>query len=175
MRKLAPAVLAILLGAAIAARAQEPSPTPKRGLFSHLFHPFAGSGKVPQYRNAKLNGLALSMQLPAEPIKLSEMRQLPVTIRLTNRGNHAIELDFPTDDRIDIYLHDAAGKIVTRWSDNRAFEPTPASVLINPNEHVEYAETIATRDLAPGRVFTVEVTVPAYPELDAKRKLLAAP
>ena len=48
-------------------------------------------------------------------------------------------------------------------------------MLINPSEHVEYSETIATRELTPGRVFTVEVTMPAYSELDARRKSLTAP
>jgi hypothetical protein len=79
------------------------------------------------------------------------------------------------EQRIEILLHDSAGNIVTRWSDNRAFAEQVASVLINPNEHIEYSETIATRDLAPNKVFTVEVTVPAFPELDTKRKSLTAP
>ena len=166
-----PLVAALLLGIATSfASAQE-----KRGLLGRLFHPFSSSEKLPQYRNPKLRGLVLSLQLPAEPVKLSEMRQLPVTIHLTNRGTRAIELSFPTDQRIEILLHDAAGRVVTRWSDNRAFETTPATILINPNEHLEYSETIATRDLAPGKVFTVEATVPAYPELDTKRKSIAAP
>ena len=65
--------------------------------------------------------------------------------------------------------------MVTRWSENREFEERPANLLINPNEHVEYSETIATRELVPGKVFTVEVTVPAYPELDAQRKSIAMP
>ena len=103
------------------------------------------------------------------------MRQLPVTVHLANRGDKAVELSFPTDQRIEILLHDAAGRVVTRWSDNRAFQPTPATILVNPGEHLEYVETIATRELSPGRVFTVEVTVPAYPELDAQRKSIAAP
>jgi len=86
-----------------------------------------------------------------------------------------VELNFPSEQRIEILLHDSSGRVVTRWSENRAFADTRATVLINPNEHVDYSETIATRELAPGRVFTVEVTVPAYPELDARRKSLAAP
>ncbi len=64
---------------------------------------------------------------------------------------------------------------MTRWSDNRAFENKPSTLLINPGEHVEYSETIATRELEAGKVFAVEVTVPAYPELDAQRKGIAAP
>ncbi len=150
-------------------------PASKRGFLGRLLHPFSSSEKVPEYRNPKLRGLLLSVQLPADLVKLSEVRQLPVTVRLTNRGERAVELSFPTEQRIDIYLHDAAGRIVTRWSDNRAFAADPASILVNPNEHLEYSETIATRELSPGKVFTVEAVVPAYPELDAKRKSIAAP
>ena len=164
----------ILLAMTLAVFAQESSPQ-KRSWLGRVFHPFGSSQRLPQYKDARLRGLVLEAQLPPGPVKLSETRQLPVNISLTNRGGHAIELSFPTEQRIEIYLRDAAGGIVTRWSDNRAFEANPASILINPNEHVEYAETIATRDLAPNRVFTVEVLVPAYPELDAKRKSLAAP
>ncbi len=158
----------------VLARAQE-SPPPHRGLFGRMLHPFSSSEKIPEYRNARLRGLQLSIQLPPEPIKLGEMRQLPVTVSLTNKGPRAVELSFPSEQRIEIYLHDAAGRVVTKWSENRAFAQTAATVLINPNEHLEYSETIATRELAAGRVFTVEALVPAYPELDAKRKSLAAP
>ena len=164
----------IFLATATFAPAQEES-TPKRGLVGRLLHPFSSSEKVPEYRNSKLRGLILLVQVPTEPVNLTEVRQLPVTVMLSNRGKRAVELNFPTDQRIDIYLHDAAGRIVTRWSDNRAFEPKSASILVNPDEHLEYSETIATRDLSPGKVFTVEAVVPAYPELDAKRKSIAAP
>jgi Intracellular proteinase inhibitor len=160
----------IFLAAASLAPAQE-----KRSWLGRVLHPFGSSQKIPDYKNPRLRGLVLEVQLPPEPIKLSEIRQLPVTVRLTNRANRAVELNFPSEQRIEILLHDAAGQVVTRWSDNRAFAEQVATVLINPNEHIEYSETIATRDLAPGKVFTVEVTVPAYPELDAKRKSLTAP
>jgi hypothetical protein len=86
-----------------------------------------------------------------------------------------VELLFPTEQRIEILLHDSTGRVVTRWSENRAFAEKPATLLINPNEHVEYSETIATRELEPGKVFTVEVNVPAYPELHTQRKSMAAP
>jgi len=164
----------ILLATAAAASAQESSPQ-KRGLLGRMLHPFGSSQRLPTYKDARLRGLVLIVQVPPGPVKLSETRQLPVNVSLTNRGDQSIELNFLTEQRIEIYLRDASGAIVTRWSDNRAFAANPASVLINPNEHLEYAETIATRDLVAGRVFTVEVLVPAYPELDAKRKSIAAP
>jgi hypothetical protein len=162
-----------LVAATSLIRAQ--TPAPKRNLLDRVLHPFGSSEKIPNYDNPKLNGLQLSIDLPDEPIKLAEVRQLPVTVRLTNVGKRAVELSFPTEQRIEILLHDSSGRIVTRWSENRAFSSTPGMVLINPDEHLEYAETIATRELSPGRVFTVEVTMPAYPELDVKRKAIAAP
>ena len=166
-----PIFIALLLFVAVGnAPAQE-----KRSWLSRVFHPFDSSEKIPQYKNPKLRGLVLTVELPQEPVKLSELRQLPVHIVLTNRGDRAVELTFPSEQRIEILLHDSSGRIVTRWSDNRAFAEQVGTLLINPNEHVEYSETIATRELVPGKVFTVEVTVPAYPELDAQRKSMTAP
>jgi hypothetical protein len=147
----------------------------KRNWLNRVFHPFGSSKKVPEYRDPKIRGLLLTIDLPSEPAKLSEMRQLPVHILLTNHSDRAVELAFPTEQRIEILLHDSTGRVVTRWSDNRAFAEKRTTLLINPGEHVEYSETIATRELEPGKVFTVEVTIPAYPELRAQRKSMAAP
>lgn len=167
----APIFIALLLLAGVGlAPAQE-----KRSWLGRVFHPFHSGNKVPQYKNPKIRGLVLAVELPPEPVRLSEVRQLPVRVTLTNRGERAVELNFPSAQRIEILLHDAAGRIVTRWSENRAFADEAGTVLINPNEHIEYSETIATRDLVPGKVFTVEVTMPAYPELDGQRKSLTAP
>ena len=160
----------ILLASVGIAPAQE-----KRSWLGRLAHPFGSSDKIPQYKNPKLRGLVLTVQLPPEPVKLSEVRQLPVHVTLTNRGDRAAELSFPSEQRIEILLRDSTGRIVTRWSENRAFAEQVGTLLINPGEHVEYSETIATRELVPGKVFTVEVTMPAYPELDAQRKSITSP
>ena len=163
-------VALILLAVINSAPAQE-----KRSWLGRVLHPFGSANKIPEYKNPKLRGLVLAIELPPEPVKLSEVRQLPVHVLLTNRGDHAVELTFPSEQRIEILLHDSSGRVVTRWSENRTFAETVGVVLINPNEHIDYYETIATRELAPGRVFTVEVKMPAYPELDAQRKSLTAP
>lgn len=170
MRRIFFLVPLLLFAAVSVAPAQD-----KRSWVGRLFHPFGTSEKIPEYKDRKLRGLVLAVELPAEPIKLSEMRQLPVRVTLTNRGDRAAELSFPSEQRIEILLHDSAGRVVTRWSENRAFEEQPGNLLINPTEHVEYSETIATRELVPGKVFAVEVLVPAYPELDVQRKSIAAP
>ncbi len=160
----------LLLVAVTGVPAQE-----KRNWFQRVLRPFSSSEKIPQYKNPKIRGLVLTVELPSEPVKLSEVRQLPVHVILTNRGERAVEIAFPTEQRIEILLRDSTGQVLTRWSDNRAFAEQVGTLLINPGEHVDYYETIATRELTPGKVFTVEVTVPAYPEIAAQRKSIASP
>ena len=84
-------------------------------------------------------------------------------------------LDFPTNQRIEIYLTSSEGNILTKWSDNHAIAEKPATILINPQERIEYNETIATRDLTPNKVFIAEVFFPQYPELRVRQKFLAVP
>ena len=48
------------------------------------------------------------------------------------------------------------------------------TVLIDPQEHIEYNETITTRDLTPDKVFIVEVFFPQYPELRIRQKFMTA-
>ena len=72
-------------------------------------------------------------------------------------------------------MKNSAGQILTKWSDNHAITEKPSTVLINPQELVEYNETIATRDLTPNKVFIAEVFFPQYPELQIQQKFLAVP
>lgn len=151
------------------------SPQPEtRGWFSRVLHPFH-SESLPDYKDARLRGLVLDLRLSPQPVKLSEVRRLEVNMTLTNRSKRPISLDFPTAQRIEIYLKNSAGEILTTWSDNHAFAQEIGTVLVNPREHIEYAETIATRDLAPNKVFIAEVFFPQYPELQVRQKFLTAP
>lgn len=171
------ASLALLLAVAAQAFGQDATPASaakKRGWFGRILHPFS-STSLPQYQDPKLRGLALDLQIAPETVKLSEVRQLEVKVRLTNQSKRPIPLDFPTDQRIEIYLKNSAEAILTKWSDNHAISETPGTVLINPQEHVEYNQTIATRDLTPNKVFTLEVFFPKYPELRSRQKFLTAP
>jgi hypothetical protein len=165
----------IALFAVSNATAQGPSP-PDRGLFNRMLHPFAsGKKKSPKYQDSRLRGLLLEVQVPTEPIRLSEVRQLRVEATLKNIGSSPVPLDFPTSQRIDIYLLNSAGEVLTRWSENRAFTEEIGNLTINPREEVVYNETIATRELQPGRVYSVEVFFPKYPELRARQKFMSAP
>ena len=159
-----------------------PTPTPittttlkKRGLFGRILHPFSSSEVLPKYNDRKLRGLILDLQVSPQPVRLSEVRQMEVKVTVTNMGNRMIPLDFPTDQRIEIQLLNAADAVLTKWSENHAIKDKPGTILINPGEHVEYKENIATRDLTPGRVFTADVFLPKYPELHVRQKFLTEP
>ena len=172
-------VLTLMLVAAGPLLGEDASPGPerqgspaKRGWMSRVFHPFSSSPKTPQYKDPRLRGLDLELQTSPHPLKLSETRQMEVTVTLTNRGKRAIELNFPTDQRIEIYLRNSAEAILTKWSDNHAVTEKPETVLINPEERVEYVQTIATRELTPAKVFIVEVFFPNYPELRIRQKFM---
>src|SRR5882762_10707181 len=159
-----------------------PTPTPittttlkKRGLFGRVLHPFSSSEVLPKYNDRKLRGLILDLQVSPQPVRLSEVRQMEVKVTVTNMGGHMIQLDFPTDQRIEVQLLNASSEVLTKWSENHAIKEKPGTILINPGEHVEYKENIATRDLTPGKVFTAEVFFPKYPEMRIRQKFLTEP
>lgn len=166
-------VLAFLGAAGLRAQA----PAPKRGVMDHVLHPFGGSSnpKAPHYSDPRLRGLLLQITLPIEPLRLSEMRQLHVHVALSNVGSNPVILDFPNAQRIDMQLLKANGDVLTRWSENRAFTEETGTVLVNQHENVVYDESIATRELQSGKVYTLEVFLPKYPELRVRQKFLTAP
>jgi hypothetical protein len=151
----------------------EPTPR-KRGWFGHMLHPFS-STPAPQYKDPKLRGLALLLEVSPQTVKLSEVRQLQIKVKLSNESKRAIELDFPNDQRIEVYLRNSAEIVLTKWSDNHAINDKPGIVLINPKEIIEYNASISTRELTPDKVFIAEVFFPKYPDLSARQKFLTAP
>jgi len=185
-------IFSIVLATASGLLAQETTPEPsatpvatptpittttlqKRGVIGRIFHPFSSSEVLPKYNDRKLRGLIVDLQVSPQPVRLSEVRQIEVKLTVTNMGSHMIPLDFPTDQRIEIQLVNSADAVLTKWSENHAIKEKPGTVLINPGEHVEYKENIATRDLTPGKVFTADVFFPRYPELHIRQKFLTEP
>jgi hypothetical protein len=168
-------LLLFALATGVSAQGIEQSPTPeKRSWFSRL-NPFRSGERLPEYNDPTIRGLVMTVELGPQPLKLSEVRQMDVRIRLTNKSKRPVTLEFPTSQRFEIYLRNSAETILTTWSDNHAFAQVLGTVYINPQEHIEYSETIATRELTPNRVFICEVFFPKYPELRVRQKFLTAP
>jgi len=147
----------------------------RRGFLGRMLHPFSSSDVMPKYNDKRLRGLVLNLQVSPQPLRLSETRQMEVKVTVSNEGSRMIQLDFPTDQRFEIRLLNAADAVLTKWSDNHAIKEKPATVLINPGEHLEYKENIATRELTPGKVFTAEVFFPKYPDLKVRQKFMTEP
>jgi hypothetical protein len=140
-----------------------------------MLHPFSSSAPWPQYRDPRLRGLVLDLKIAPQPVKLSEVRQVEIKAILSNAGKFPITLDFTTDQRIEIYLRNSAESILTKWSDTHAISEKAGTIVVNPNEQVEYRESIATREMTPNKVFSAEVFFPKYPEIRARQKFMTAP
>jgi hypothetical protein len=175
-RRLVLLVLVVCVAGVMFGQDVAPTPTParKRGWLSRILHPFSPN-VLPQYKDPRLRGLALDLQITPQTVKLSEVRQLNVKLSLANVSKRPVTLDFPTSQRIEIYLTNSTGGVLTKWSENHAIVEKPATILINPNERIEYNETISTRELAPNKVFIAEVFFPQYLELRIRQKFLAVP
>lgn len=175
---LVPLLVALAFSSALQGQEAPPSapsaPPQKRGWFGRMLHPFS-SERLPDYNDPNLRGLVLTLELSPQPIKLSEVRQMDVKLTLTNKAKRPITLEFRDAQRIEILLRNSSDAVLTTWSDNHSFAQTASTVLVNPQEHIEYAETIATRELTPNKVFLVEVFFPKYPELRLRQKFLTAP
>src|SRR6266700_145104 len=173
-RRLVLLVLIVFVAGAMVGQDVTPTPTRRRGWLSRILHPFSPE-VVPQYKDPRLRGLALDLQIMPQTVKLSEVRQLGIKVTLANLSKRPVTLDFPTNQRIEIYLRNSVGDILTKWSDNHAIVAKPVTILINPQERIEYNETIATRDLTPNKVFIAAVFFAQYPELKLRHKFLAVP
>ena len=175
-RRLVLLVLTVSVAGALFGQEATPTVTParKRGWVSRILHPFSPN-VVPQYKDPRLRGLSLDLQITPQTVKLSEVRQLSVKVTLANLSKRPVTLDFPTTQRIEIYLTTSAGDVLTKWSENHAITEKPATILINPAERIEYNETISTRELTPNKVFIAEVFFPQFLELRIRQKFLAVP
>ena len=174
-RRIVSLLLILFMAGGIFGQDAAPTATPRRrGWLGRILHPFSPE-VVPQYKNPKLRGLALDLQITPQTVKLSEVRQLGIKVTLANLSKRPVALDFPTNQRIEIYLMNSAGDILAKWSDNHAIAEKPAAILVNPQERIEYSETISTRELTPNKVFIAEVFFPQYPELRIRQKFLAVP
>ncbi len=174
-RTLAATLLLLALATGVFAQgAGAPAQTERRSWFSRL-NPFNRGEKLPEYSDPRLRGLLLTVEVSPQPVKLSETRQMKVKIRLTNKAKRPVTLEFPDGQRFEIFLRNSAETVLITWSDNHAFADVLGSVFINPQEHIEYSETIATRELLPNKVYTCEVFFPKYSELRVRQKFLTAP
>ena len=114
----------------------------------------------------------LKLDLAPTPIKLSENREVKVTLSLFNRSKKFVHFDFPTSQRIEILVRDGSGKVVNTWSEDQSFTNDPASVTVNPGERLEYAASVATREMTAGQPYVIEASFPNYADLKVQQRVI---
>jgi hypothetical protein len=101
---------------------------------------------------------------PAE-FNLADRREVKIVFGVQNTTKRIERLEFPTGQRIELTVLAPDGQRIFLWSEDRIFDPKPATVVINPRERVEYEATVPTRDMAAGSVYAAEVGLIGYPEV----------
>jgi hypothetical protein len=101
------------------------------------------------------------LRVSVEPAFFSVMEspELSVTLKITNDKKEMIVLHFPTNQRLEIIVKDDHGQIVSRWSQDRSFDPADDTVVINPKESIFYTEKISTTGMQNGKSYTLEVSL----------------
>lgn len=175
-------VAALLIPFAVARGADEKPPTPgfwerawestKKGtvrVVGAAKAPLGKSGPANADPGADLRKLALTLTLEPRVVRLPDTRVLEVTLVVLNKGKRPVELGFPTSQRIEVLVKNAAGKVLSRWSDDQPVQKEPGFLLVNPRERIEYEAKISTREMAPGQSFQIEVFFPSHASLRASK------
>lgn len=116
---------------------------------------------------------ALKVAARAEPAEflLAQRREVRVFFSVQNTTKKAERLEFPTSQRVELSVRGPDGKRVFLWSEDRLFQPTPAIVVINPRERIEYEAAVPTRDMVAGSNYIAEVGLLGRPDVTASAEI----
>jgi hypothetical protein len=148
------------------------SPDSVTSIFSRFFTEMFASVKLGRLRPEKT-----TQQVVAEPseFSLAERRELDTTYTVRNNTKKLMRLDFNTSQRIDMLTSDSSGKVVEKWSEDRAFHLQEGIVIINPKERIEYSEKVATREMKPSETYTIKADILGYPDYTATTTVTPSP
>ncbi|MFQ5895136.1 MAG: BsuPI-related putative proteinase inhibitor [Nitrospinota bacterium] len=96
-----------------------------------VFSAMAFAGKGAQSAAAASPEVVLALRVSREAYAPGEPIQ--VTLEVTNRTREAVRLTFPTSQRFDLTLEDAAGQEVWRWSQGRFFLQVIGEQVLKPD------------------------------------------
>jgi hypothetical protein len=103
---------------------------------------------------------------------------IKITFSVHNHGKRTYTLSFPTAQRWDFRILNAAGTPIYTYSDNCEFEQTVGTSMVNNDDKLVYTETVDFDDLnqtlAPG-TYIVQTVMANYPEMHAQAQLTVQP
>ncbi len=148
------------------------SPDSVTTIFTKFFTDMFASVKLGRLRAEKTTQ---NIAVDPSEFSLSERRELDTTYAVRNNTKKIMRLDFNTTQRIDILTSDASGKVIEKWSEDRAFQLQEGIVIINPKERIEYSEKVATREMKPSETYTIKADVVGYPDYTATTTVAPSP
>jgi hypothetical protein len=148
------------------------SPDSVTTIFTKFFTDMFASMRLGRLRAEKTTQ---NIAVDPSEFSLSERRELDTTYTVRNNTKKIIRLDFNTTQRIDILTSEASGKVIEKWSEDRAFQLQEGIVIINPRERIEYSEKVATREMKPSETYTIKADVVGYPDYTATTTVTPSP
>jgi hypothetical protein len=94
---------------------------------------------------------------------VTEHPELSVTLKITDTQQQMIMLHFTTNQRLEIVVKDDQGAILSRWSQDRSFDTTDDTVVINPQESIFYTEKISTTGMEDEKSYLLEISLVDQP------------
>lgn len=104
--------------------------------------------------------------------------QITLKFTVTNGAETGTFLYFPTAQRCEAVVRDAAGKVVYTWSEDFEFAPDAGYSYLNPGERLNYQLTIpfqALRGRLPAGSASLQASLVNYPQLRAEMPLEVVP
>lgn len=129
--------------------------------------PFRGGGQDKQEEAKGWKNLALTLKFEPTQVKLAETKAVKVSLAVVNQGELAVQLDFPTTQRIEVLLKNDSGKVLSKWSEDQKVEDEQGFLVINPEERLEYSANVSTREMNAGQTYLVEAYFPNFEQLRA--------
>jgi hypothetical protein len=149
------------------------------------FSIFNGDPKRIQRANAvDPKSFDTKVEVSPNPLSLKALKviapnpSIKITFSVHNHAKKTYTLSFPTAQRWDFRIVDAAGTAIYVYSDNCEFEQTVGASMINNDDKLVYTETVDFDDLnqplAPG-TYTVQSVMANYPDIRAQTQLTVQP
>ncbi|MCX6935279.1 MAG: BsuPI-related putative proteinase inhibitor [Verrucomicrobia bacterium] len=104
--------------------------------------------------------------------------EITVKFTLVNESDKGSTLYFPTSQRCDAVIRDAAGKVIYTWSEDYEFATDAGYSYINAGERLNYQLKIpfqALRGKLPAGQATITASLVNYPQLKAAMPLEIQP
>ena len=149
------------------------------------FSIFNGDPKRIQRANAvEPKSFDARVEVSPNPLSLKALKavapnpSVKIAFSVHNHAKKTYTLSFPTAQRWDFRIVDAAGTAIYVYSDNCEFEQKVGASIVNNDDKLVYTETVDFDDLsqplAPG-TYTVETILANYPEIHARAQLTVQP